>query len=283
MRSSTTTPNHHASTLVALAAATLLLAATGYLLGACEVRAQAPAPAPSAHAGMNMSDQGMARAVSGWFAAHPARGTATTAAPVDSFTASGFAYDRHGDPSAVDTAHVTQGDAVLFKWVSGSHTLTNGTGSTDPNAGTLFDQPLSSLAPSFTFQFNTVGTFPFFCRLHEAFNMRGVVVVAAVTGVAPMGPAGSHAGFVRLPAPNPTRGATAFQFALSRPGRARLDVYDAQGRRVATVLDADLAAGSYHGAWDGRTASGARTSAGVYELRLAVPGTSESQRVTLLR
>jgi plastocyanin len=280
MRNSTPHPERNAGTIALLAATMLVLAGTGYLLGACEVRAQAAAPA---HAGMNMSEQGMARAVSGWFASHPTRGSATAAAPVDSFIASGFTYDRHGDPNAVDTAHVTQGDAVLFKWGSGSHTLTSGTGSTDPAVGALFDQPLASATPRFTYQFDTAGTFPFFCRLHEGFNMRGVVIVAAVTGVAAAGPAGGHEGFVRPPTPNPTRGVTTFQFALARPGRARVDVHDLQGRRVATVLDADFAAGSYRGAWDGRTATGARAPAGVYELRLSIPGASQSQGVTLLR
>jgi plastocyanin len=271
----------HARPLALAAVVTFTLAALGYALGHGESRAQSN---PAARAGMNMSDAAMARAVAGWFAAHPARGTAATVAPVDSFVASGFTYNIPGDAQTIDTAFVTQGDVVLFKWGSGSHTITNGTGSTDPNAGLLFDQPLTSTAKSFAYQFNTVGTVPFFCRIHESFNMRGVVVVSASnTGVGPARPAAGAAGFVRPPWPNPTRGGAAFQFALARPGHARIDVHDALGRRIATVLDGTLAPGSYRGSWDGRVAGGGPAPAGVYEVRLAVPGAVQSRRVTLLR
>ena len=36
------------------------------------------------------------------------------------------------------------GDAILFHWLGGSHTVTSGNGASDPQAGSLFDQPMSS-------------------------------------------------------------------------------------------------------------------------------------------
>ena len=57
------------------------------------------------------------------------------------------------------------------------HTVTSGTGPSDPNKGKEFDSGLSTLAPSKTFShtFNTAGEFPYFCQLHP--TMVGKVVV----------------------------------------------------------------------------------------------------------
>jgi hypothetical protein len=42
-------------------------------------------------------------------------------------------------------------------------------------------------------------------------------------------------------APNPLLGSTLIPFAMARPGRARLTVVDAQGRRLRELVLADLA------------------------------------------
>jgi plastocyanin len=69
------------------------------------------------------------------------------------------------------------GDTV--RWTNtGSifHTVTSGTDSSELAAGALFDQPMPAGAV-FEFTFTTPGTFPYFCRPHEDFGMRGTVVV----------------------------------------------------------------------------------------------------------
>src|SRR5262249_47235073 len=73
------------------------------------------------------------------------------------------------------------------------------------------------------------------------------------------------------PHPNPSHGATSFRFALSTAGRARAEVFDVRGRRVATVLDRDLGAGAWDAAWDGKD-GGSLAAPGVYYLRLQLPG-----------
>lgn len=233
-----------------------------------------------------MSQVDMERWVRSWFAAHPARGARSQAAPSDSFTAQNFFFDENGDGSAtqIDTARIFEGETVLWKLVSGSHTVTNGTGGTDPNAGILFDQPLNTFggATSFSFQFNTAGTFPFFCRPHEGFNMKGVVVVRSASAVDPIAGAARPTGFLAPPRPNPTRGTTSFRFALAIPGRARAQVFDVRGRRVATLLDRDLTAGSWEAAWDGRE-NGAPAAPGVYYIELALPGGTQSRAVVMAR
>ena len=57
----------------------------------------------------------------------------------------------------MDTAKILQHQAILWKLGSGGHTVTSGTGSTDPNVGHLFDvNPLT--AAGFIFTFDSAGT-----------------------------------------------------------------------------------------------------------------------------
>jgi plastocyanin len=77
------------------------------------------------------------------------------------------------------TININTGDTIRWVFVSGfSHTVTNGTGGSDPGAGSLFDQTLSS-GQSFEFTFTNAGSFDYFCRFHEFAGMKGTVVVAS--------------------------------------------------------------------------------------------------------
>ncbi len=57
-------------------------------------------------------------------------------------------------------------------------------------------------------------------------------------------------------------------FALLRPGRAALTIFDLSGRLVATLRDEQLEAGEYRIEWDGRDAEGSVLPAGLYILHL---------------
>jgi plastocyanin len=211
------------------------------------------------------------------------KGAVIVAAPADTFLANGFAFDTDGNAGTqVDTVFIFAGQAVMWREVSGIHTVTSGTGALDPNVGALFDVPLDTSNPVFTFVFNSPGTFPFFCRQHEGFNMRGVVVVKSTVGVEPIaGVAGD--GFLSAPWPSPTRAGVSFRFALRRAGPVRAEVLDAGGRRVALVAEGPYPAGAYLATWDGRGIHGDRVAAGVYYLRLALPGFSSSRRIVVVR
>ncbi len=219
-----------------------------------------------------------------WFATHPMHGQSVNASPADSFLVEGTYFDENNDGTftQIDTAKIVTGDVILWKWVVGSHTITSGTGSTDPNVGALFDVSSSSTATRFSYQFNSTGTYPFFCRIHESFNMKGVVVVTQnLSGVGPA-PAPGGEGFVAAPWPNPTHAGATFRYALSRPGTARLTILDAQGRRIATLLDGPAGAGTFESHWSGRTSAGTAAPAGVYFARLDVPGRSQTRRIAVV-
>lgn len=68
-------------------------------------------------------------------------------------------------------------------------------------------------------------------------------------------------------APNPAAGSTVVSFSLLRPGRARLEVFDLAGRRIATLYEGELPAGSHTRRWNGGAASGT-VRGGVYVVRL---------------
>ena len=74
------------------------------------------------------------------------------------------------------------------------------------------------------------------------------------------------------PSPNPLSSSSLLRFALATGGDTRLDIYDAAGRRVATLVHAALEPGNYSITWDGRTDGGDPLGAGLYFARLIAPG-----------
>jgi flagellar hook assembly protein FlgD len=69
------------------------------------------------------------------------------------------------------------------------------------------------------------------------------------------------------------------ELALPVAGTVDLSVYDASGRRVATLLHSDLPAGRRSVTWDGREASGRPVAAGLYFARLVTPQGSALRRI----
>ena len=220
----------------------------------------------------------MEAAVRDWMAAHPARGGPLDAAdvPADTFFVGNFYFDNDGNPAdGRDTAVVQPGQSVLWKWVGGSHTTTSGTGPLDPQEGAIWNHAITSTSTSFVQAFPTEGTFPFFCGVHPG-SMKGIVEVRQAVAVRPLPGGGDRIGFLADPAPNPSSGRVLFLFGLRSAGRARAEVFDARGRRVATPVDQDLGPGSYVGLWDG-----AGASPGAYYLKLTLPGSRETRKIVL--
>ena len=84
------------------------------------------------------------------------------------------------------------------------------------------------------------------------------------------------------PRPNPARGLVRLDFELDRSGEVRLEVFDAAGRKVRTILSGTREAGPGSSLWDRRTDSGGRTAAGIYFVKLTTPRGSKSQRALIL-
>ena len=78
--------------------------------------------------------------------------------------------------------------------------------------------------------------------------------------------------------PNPAAGSTRLTFALARASRVELTVFDAMGRRVATLPAAQLAAGTQALTWDAST-----VRPGLYFVKLAVNGQLAATRQVVVR
>lgn len=79
--------------------------------------------------------------------------------------------------------------------------------------------------------------------------------------------------------PNPTRGQATIQYHLRTEAPVRLDVYDVQGRRVQTVVDGSMPAGTHSAEWDASS-----LASGTYVYRLMVDGEPvATKRATLVR
>ncbi|HEX7880885.1 MAG TPA: carboxypeptidase regulatory-like domain-containing protein [Candidatus Eisenbacteria bacterium] len=85
------------------------------------------------------------------------------------------------------------------------------------------------------------------------------------------------------PAVNPSRETASIRWEMARPGRLTLQVFDAAGRWVTTLVDDVRPAGAGAVQWDGNTASGEEAAAGLYFLRFATADGQERGRLALVR
>ena len=83
--------------------------------------------------------------------------------------------------------------------------------------------------------------------------------------------------------PNPFNPLTRVRFSLAARQRARLEIFDIAGRRVALLADDLLDPGEYERDWFGRDDSGRDLASGVYFLRLVTPGSSRMSKLVLVR
>lgn len=83
--------------------------------------------------------------------------------------------------------------------------------------------------------------------------------------------------------PNPFNASTQIAYRLATPGLIRLEIYNALGQSVRTLVDELQAAGSYQVRWDARDQRGVAVAAGVYLSRLHYPGGVQTRRLLLLK
>jgi hypothetical protein len=84
--------------------------------------------------------------------------------------------------------------------------------------------------------------------------------------------------------PNPFFSSTRIDFELSETTDVKLWIFDAAGRKVRSLLDADARpADRYEVTWNGRDDGGALVPAGVYFCRLEAGGMTRSTRMIFMR
>lgn len=114
---------------------------------------------------------------------------------------------------------------------------------------------------------------------------RGCAGAEALIGPLVVGPrladSPALAGVSFAAAPNPASAFSTLSFTVSGPTRARVDVYDASGRRVATPFEGEIGSGVHEVAWDLR-GPGGRVAPGVYFARLVTGGRTHVARLLVI-
>ncbi|MFQ5511682.1 MAG: FlgD immunoglobulin-like domain containing protein [Candidatus Krumholzibacteriia bacterium] len=83
--------------------------------------------------------------------------------------------------------------------------------------------------------------------------------------------------------PNPFNPSTVIEFTLAAAGPVTLSVYDARGRRMATLVNGRRAEGVNRVTWDGRSDSGRALASGVYFYRLRSDAVSLTRKMILMK
>ncbi len=98
-------------------------------------------------------------------------------------------------------------------------------------------------------------------------------------------PVAAAAGPVQLlgNTPNPFEQTTQIRFRLTEPATIRLEVYDALGTQVATLLEGFYPANEYIVPWNGRSANGVEVPSGVYYYRITAGDVVLVQPMVLVR
>jgi trimeric autotransporter adhesin len=83
--------------------------------------------------------------------------------------------------------------------------------------------------------------------------------------------------------PNPFRSTTSFAYRLTGAGHVRVTIHDLRGRQIAVLEDGARPAGTTFVTWDGSDEDGREAPAGIYFVRMELPGRVEMRRVVRLK
>jgi hypothetical protein len=83
--------------------------------------------------------------------------------------------------------------------------------------------------------------------------------------------------------PNPFNPSTSIDFRVGRTGQVRLDIHDAAGRLVRTLVATNMAAGEYTARWNGLDNAGRRAPSGLYFFRLAAGEDVVTRKMVMLK
>ncbi len=83
--------------------------------------------------------------------------------------------------------------------------------------------------------------------------------------------------------PNPFNASTHIDYYLPRGGVARIAIFDIQGRRIKTLVNASKPSGQHSTTWNGYTDSSRQVGSGVYLYQLQCNGQTRNRKLILLK
>jgi hypothetical protein len=150
-------------------------------------------------------------------------------------------------------------------------------------------QPVTQASPTITHTYTQPsGSAPYFATVtvtdqkcgQPSLNVGSVQIEATGVASAPIEKLPSR--FQIFPMSNPAHGRTLFSLELDREGMVSVEVFAADGRRVANVADAWMPAGRHSLQWSGTDRSGRAASPGMYLVRAKSRDRVTSTRIALL-
>jgi len=90
---------------------------------------------------------------------------------------------------------------------------------------------------------------------------------------------GTGGGQAEVPGDNLNIGAGTLTVASS--GRVVVEIFNIQGQKIRTLVDADLSAGEHAAAWDGRTDAGTMAPGGIYFTRMVTQSGTQTRKVVV--
>lgn len=172
------------------------------------------------------------------------------------------------DPHAVFVIEAGGAAAPVFEVEDGTATF---------DAGLLFHAGYGLLL-----QGNASGQVAFFATVHSPGGMAECDPQFAVS-TDDDATEGAEAVTLAQNYPNPFRPSTEVQFTLEQSSEVTLQVYDVLGRKVATLVEGMLPAGSHTVTWEGMNEAGQRVASGTYLYRLETGSHSLSRTMTVLK
>jgi hypothetical protein len=94
---------------------------------------------------------------------------------------------------------------------------------------------------------------------------------------------GSEGAAVLRSAPNPFHDAARIRFQLPAGGTVTIDIYDAAGRHVVSLMHDAKPAGRHEVVWDGRNAAGVEVPTGVYFCKARLDDETLTEKMILVR
>ncbi len=88
---------------------------------------------------------------------------------------------------------IAPGETVTWTVANGFHTSTSGLDSNDPAAGVIWDSDFLLPGSVYARTFSDAGVYPYFCRFHDALDMKGTVTVSRVRAARLKGAEGAAA------------------------------------------------------------------------------------------
>lgn len=163
--------------------------------------------------------------------------------------------------------------------------------SSENDLGTRMNEELiatkggSGSGASYSFADNDVAEGRTYFYSLESVDLKGESFVETAAAVEVGKRAGSSPAGFRLTQnyPNPFNPSTEIMYELPVACGVRLDIYDASGRRVATLVDEYQTAGSKIVRWDGKGLNASLASSGIYFYRLRAGNFEETKKLIMVR